>query len=534
MNVGVFLLLVLTASASLFTEPGEMTHFRKEADFHLSLYRADLVLDIDLHAVTESIDITCDLLTFFKGKLRKAGQQLHHLCGQEQRSWHSIVDFVTGDVEPRRPRFILAALFTSVVAGVGGYLWGQAHSTSQTDRQLLENQDSIVQVLRRQEHSGAVTSENLKRLAKIVSKAEDARLSEEHTLEGAIIILAAFLYRAHEIGNLLRATETLILHQQLSPTLISPGVLAEKLSHLRQQAELQDRDLSISQEIDVFKCSVSISTSATHYLRVVVHIPVHNKGDLFSLYTYLSVPTLVSGKMVRLSAISQPLLGVRRDQSGYLLPSENDISSCIRFQTGKSCTFAHSVLRPAFPSCLWGLYTANGTTITRHCRFSLVPNHPQFWRISPLKFLVFHPDSLLFVLACEGTVKEQLVFQGTRLIEVPKGCVGRNNYFSLFASHLVAREDVHLQVPPLNLSASELTHHEERNLSALSRLLSDVSQVVHEPQAQIPEVEFPHHALSVTSVAICVVSVLVLLLILLALFLRSRKLLAALTPDASK
>jgi hypothetical protein len=160
--------------------------------------------------------------------------------------------------------------------------------------------------------------------------------------------------------------------------------------------------------------------------------------------------------------------------------------------------------------------------ITRQCRFALVPAYPQFWRLSSRKFLVFQPTGGLFVVTCQKEVKEQLVFTGTKVVELPEGCVGGNEYFSLFASHLVAQDDVHFRVPPLNLSAAELTHHANRNMSALSHLLKDVSTVVHEPQVPIIPVTFPHHALSMTSIYLSVGAVFVLLLTLFALFFRYR------------
>ena len=525
-----FLSLWASVAATYFSKPGHMSHFRREKQFALSLHRADLVLDIDMQEVTRSVNMTCNLLNYFETssssfKVTRLAKQLSKLCTKDHMSWHAIVDFLTGEAAhgPRPPRFILATIFSSLIAGVSGLLWGASHATSQTDSHLLANQEHIVQVLRQQEHSAHVNTENVKRLAEIVAKADFDRLSVKNAVSGSLILVATFMYRSHEMNNLFRATENLLLHHKLSPTLLAPGVLGPKLSHLSEQANLINRELSISQESDIFLCQTSFLTNTDHVLRIVVHIPVHDNSEIYVLYSYLPTPTEVDGQAVQLAGRPQTLLGVRRDTRAYLLPSRLDISACVKFQQRLSCSFAYAALLAVYPSCPWALFQANKTMITASCRFSSVPSHPQFWKLSHEKFLVYHVHDLLLKVTCQHDLREQLLFAGLQMVTIPAGCSATNGYFTLMSSQKVAEEDFHFQVPPLLLDAEHLTHHPKRNLSALSFLLRDVPVVVHEPLV-LSDADFPHTFLSIGGAVTGLSAVLVTLLICACLFFRYRKL----------
>ena len=530
-SFSLFLSLLASVAATYFSDPGNMSHFRREKQFVLSLHRADLVLDINMQEVTRSVNLTCNLLTYFDStadafpSMRKLSGQLDRLCSKDHRSWHAIVDFLTGETAhgPRPPRFILATIFSSLVAGISGLIWGASHSTSQTDAQLLANQQHLVQVLRQQEHSGDVTAENLKRLAAIVAESDFERLTVENAVGGSLIIISTFMYRSHEMNNLFRATETLLLHQKLSPTLLLPGVLAPKLAHLSKQANIIDRELSISQESDLFLLRVSFVANTDHILRIVVHIPVHDQSEIYTLYSYLPTPTEVNGQAVQLSGRPQTLLGVRRDTGAYLLPSRLDISACVQFQQRLSCSFTYAALLAKFPSCPWALFQANKTMITASCRFSSVPSHPQFWKLSPETFLVYQAHDLLLKVICQHGLREQLLFTGLKMVSIPAGCFATNGYFTLTSSQKVAEEDFHFQVPPLRLDAEHLTHHPKRNQSALNFLLRDVPVIVHEPLVLSPA-DFPHTFLSIGGAVTGLSAVLVTLLICACLFFRYRQL----------
>ena len=131
--------------ADHFGDLADMSHFTMVDTIRISLWRADLVLEIDLREIFEAIAATCSLIHFPNSSLPEPLQKhLHELCEFDVHNWHTFHDFLTGSGEQRRPRFLLATLLSSVVMGVGGYIFGSSHSTSQSDTQLLANQEHFV------------------------------------------------------------------------------------------------------------------------------------------------------------------------------------------------------------------------------------------------------------------------------------------------------------------------------------------------------------------------------------------------------
>ena len=131
--------LVLEVMLSLFGEwafahfqdIAEMSHFTVVEEIRISLWRADLVLEIDLREIFDAIVATCSLTEETNNTVipDEVERHLHEVCQFDIHNWRTFHDFLTGSGSGRQPRFILAPLLSSLVMGVGGYIFGSSHAT---------------------------------------------------------------------------------------------------------------------------------------------------------------------------------------------------------------------------------------------------------------------------------------------------------------------------------------------------------------------------------------------------------------------
>lgn len=262
------LVLVELVAAVIFEEPTVMAHFTQEDIVRLTLWRADLVLEIDLDAMFSDIRATCGLLGIYNGTSipKEVFAHLVEVCDFDMRHWETYDDFLTGTAG-RKPRFILATLLSSLVMGVGGYIFGSSHSTSQTDVQLMANQKHFVQLLRENDHRAVLMQSEMHDLATYVHRNADSAKT-------ALILLSIFFMQAKQLASIFRGFDTLIVEKKISPSLIASDILGKKYQHLQEQVRRQGKSLAITSEIALFDCKVSFATFTNGKLRVVIHIHI--------------------------------------------------------------------------------------------------------------------------------------------------------------------------------------------------------------------------------------------------------------------
>ena len=286
-------LLPLALCDRLFSEPTVMSQFVMEDTLTLSPFRADLVLEIDLYSVQEDVRATCRLINFLETKevhLPSLVKQMDVICSSHLSTWRSIMDFLTGTHKPsstRLNRSGLTSLLSSLFHGVVGFVFGDSHSPNLSDDALFRNQEHFVSALRQMDHRGQLDHRHVIQLAKALGSSDKNHSLREDNLEAALSILSATFGHSLHLSHVVAGLSTVIQFHTLSPELISPFVLERKMEHLASQVSVQGKRLAISSELDVFKCPVSFSTSLEYIFRVVVHVPVSDAKDIFSVYRYL-------------------------------------------------------------------------------------------------------------------------------------------------------------------------------------------------------------------------------------------------------
>ena len=346
------------ATAVIFEDLPVMSHFSVEDTVRPALWHADLVLEFDLRDIFQAINATCNLATLYDASLmpRALVSHLREVCHFDLHSFRTYHDFLTGSTS-RRPRFLLATLLMSVVTGIGGYIFGSSHSTSQTDVQLMANQEHFVQLFRENDHRAVLMQSEIHSPAQLVR-------NNSESLKSSLVLLAIFFFQSKQLAVTFRALETLLLDKRLSLGLLAPELVMDKFGHLAQQIEKSGKALAISTEIDLFNCLVSFGTFTYERVRVVVHVPVFDPamGD-FKLYRYHNVPISVSRDFMRVKVDPDQYLLVNADRSLHFYALSLELSRCAAHLQVLSCSRFAGLRASASPSCLWGIFTSDDVMV---------------------------------------------------------------------------------------------------------------------------------------------------------------------------
>ena len=129
------------------------THFLHVREVWVATGRADLVLELNFTHLHSQLLQTCSVTkTLLHSANPEIGKFLSEICHEDLEEWREGVELLAIPAETRVERFVATAIVATLAAGIGGWIWGSTHSTSQAARDLKDNQDHLVSVLRSMEH----------------------------------------------------------------------------------------------------------------------------------------------------------------------------------------------------------------------------------------------------------------------------------------------------------------------------------------------------------------------------------------------
>ena len=460
-----------------FQDIAEMSHFTVVEEIRISLWRADLVLEIDLREIFYAIVATCSLTEETNNTVipDEVERHLHEVCQFDIHNWRTFHDFLTGSGSGRQPRFILATLLSSLVMGVGGYIFGSSHATSQTDTQLIANQDHILQILRENDHRAALMQSEIHGLTQIVAR-------NSASTKTIVLLLSIMFLQSKQLAVIFRGLETLIVDGKLAPGLIAPDLLHEKYEHLSKQLALQNRHLSIATELDLFNCQASYATFTNEVLRVVVHIPVYDTklGD-FTLYKYQNIPLRQNNEFYQIQAPESRYLTVSKKHNLHFYATPIELERCTPMSSFLSCAHFGGFYTARVPSCLWGIFSANDQMVHQMCPLRTMGTRDQFWPLINDKFVIFlgEPDTVF--IYCEDRISDSAHFQGLKVLTLPKNCYAKSSSFRFYAGSMVYREDALLKLAPITVDKGLFHSSVLANTSDLTQLLRETARDVHIP-----------------------------------------------------
>lgn len=500
--LSLFIWPILLHAASDFSPYSGLHPFVAESELHLTWEHADLVAEIDLKSYEKAIRHTCELSSALFANISihdSFRPQLDMICAHDNSTFFSLMDFVNGEGVARRFAFA-ATLFASVISGIGGYIFGSSHGPSQTDEMLMRNQKHIVQTLHNTENLAHLNHEFLHNLSIIIKNDEEQALFNQKKTDSTFLVLISLLRLAQDINQLENCIQNLVLHRRLVPGIIAPQVLQDKLVHLQSQATAQKKRLSITGEADLFQCPVSFGLLTNYTLRIGLHIPLVDFGNVFHLHRFVPAPVTMNDSHYMIAVDTHHIAW--NDQNQYILPTELEISRCTEYRQFISCSMFSGLFHRNHETCLNGIRLSDEEMVMKTCTIKSMPSAPQFWRLIRNQYLVHHPRKELMSISCNGTHREGLVFEGTQKVNIPLGCTAKNSHFELFAAKTAFHENFLVEAEPLELSFGKTTFG-PRITDGLIKKFD--SSVVHDPSwpYENPEPEDPDYACHIgTGIAI--------------------------------
>ena len=490
-----FFLLVLMGATAKFEPAPLMSHFAAEHQLVLAPHHADLVLEVNLTAVSDTLDTSCDMMIllfnrtsyFMKGNTDVPSPlmaQFTQMCQHSSTLWDSYLDIATGNSEIQ-PRF-LTAILSCLAVGVGSYIFGSTHAISQTDKQLLANDKHFVQVLRAFDHRGRVQHEEIRELARIVHGAMAKTEKKLDSIDAAVMVLSAFQAQTIQLIPFTRALESVMIHRKLSPGLLAPHALIDKLDHLRIQTEKKDLRLVSMNEIDLFQFPLSFASFASGIMKIVVHVPVTSRHLTFDVFRVLTAPVEIEKQFYEV-LVGETHLAVSADRQSYFPISTADFYDCLALADKKVCTRQRTIRRRAYPSCGWGVFISDPDMVLQTCRVAKAGAGEQAFYLGNSKFLLFHPVKGEAKLMCNNEVRDTVFFAGFFTVTVPAFCKVISNCYTLFGSGRVARVHAHVKVAPLSFSTSNFSHF-HLNEKEVNDFMKNSRQIVHIPAIPDPVV----------------------------------------------
>ena len=457
-----------SSSGQVFQEVSDTATFRRITKLQVSTERADLVLEIDLDRIHKAITLPCELtrLTAKNLSLPQLRAQFSMLCKGEVEAWSSLANLLLTpgnrqdrdaqeDAQDRRRRFIVATMLTSLVAGVAGAIWGDSHN-AEALHHLQDVQGRLVAALRQGEHRAQVSEEHVHELAGMLRDEErlQALRSSSETL--GLVTLAAFINLARDTRRVSGALEQLLLHNRITPEIVAPGHLRDRLNRLEHEARRRGRTLITKSIVDACKLQASFGTYTSGKMRVVLHIPLRRQEDMFDVLEYIPTPfTTRRGRYAQVMNDPEELLAVDQKGSRWFSVTRRALAGYSRLQESRYSSSVGVIRTGSHPGCLWGLFRARDHSAHGECPVRITPEYPQAWRLSRRDYLVFHPRRELFEVRCKDR-RLAAQFRGLRRVSLDDGCRGNNSALDVFPTHQALLHDKLVVVPPAPISLGQL------------------------------------------------------------------------------
>ena len=201
------------------------------------------------------------------------------------------------------------------------------------------------------------TQAALDHLAGLLKHAQEQSDSRDGSISKSIASLATSLSLSIDTHRLATGLETLLQHRRLPPQWVHAGALRTRLSGLEAKAALQGMTLAANTLAEVLALEVSFAAYAGGKLRIVLHLPLRRREDLFYVRRYLPVPFRDnSSRWVQLHPGHDQLLLVDNEEQRWTLRDRNLPTGCTWMQDSQICRDIHVIRRARASGCLWALF----------------------------------------------------------------------------------------------------------------------------------------------------------------------------------
>lgn len=462
---------------------------------------ADLVCELDLTRLYGDLSAICRLFNWFNTtftvpnneQIFSVAHTLHvanQSCANSQTQLTNLLHVlkVPAPERTKRQLFVGMALAT-LAAGVGGYIFGDSHGTSQSDLQLLKNQEHLIQVVRGSEHTLKLQGMNIERLREVLNDQISLAEINAHKVSVFVSLFVMATYAAQQAIRIMEVISTLILSDNLSPQLFPGRIILEKLAHLQLQASLKTYQLAPTTVLDVLSCKHSYLVFQNGTIRIAIHLPVISKSEEFELFEYNGLPIAGQNNQLFYPVMSESGLALRNLSLTYF---STQCDLCVKFAIFTVCKSPLIIKAQRLAGCDLAVYQRNISDVLSFCKLKSVPLKSHAWELSTRNFLVYHPEADVLRIVCFNKVVSHLSFKGIRIVQVPPNCAGINDYLTIRPQFLIAsRVSVYtLSFPNISLPDLQLSFPKSRLIKAFNKT---VPVIIHDPAMIFPPLSLWNH-----------------------------------------
>jgi hypothetical protein len=307
-----------------------------------------------------------------------------------------------------------------------------------------DHESHTVQLLQKDETRLAMNNRSISIIKHAVetTKMNVYKLSKETDyVENVMELLTAFTTAQGQVRRIMDGLLQLP-HYRLSPHLVKPEALKNRLASIKTAVEEKGLVLAIDHVEEVFHLPTSHIMFHNGTLRIFTHIPAYEQNSLLHLYRFESLPIPVKDNVTILPILpdQQNVIAVNSMEDKFRLFQEAELKDCERVQQLLYCPRSNYFDLRTEQSCLFALYRGRFALIKKNCDFTPIIKNDLLRQLSPQHYVLYQAQDFVITKKCPGrpslrntmfTKRQQGLFRVT----VEAGCFVKTPSFYFEGSY---------------------------------------------------------------------------------------------------
>ena len=305
---------------------------------------------------------------------------------------------------------------------------------------MAAEQDRLVKVIDAVDARTVANARHLNELAHQLDSERELRVMRDRGINATLTILASVEILGRELARFSAVLHGALSYGRASPELFRAGEVMDVMRQVSKEPSKKGMTVATDHLPDFWKFPVSVGTFTSEVVRIVIHVPLMKKTDLYDLLVPSPVPFGIANSTLFGEARCP------RGHDGLLVSPTRDrffegtlTETAGWFKAQDSWLFYGSrpIRREDRESCLWGLYQGRTEQVKETCNVVSAGRQLRIHQVGPTEFVVFAPREDRLDVWCGDKRVASAVFAGLKKVTVEPGCLvqGRDVYVAA-ARHL--------------------------------------------------------------------------------------------------
>ena len=219
---------------------------------------------------------------------------------------------------------------------------------------------------------------------------------------------------------------------EFHPSMVDHEGLVKALKNLRSRSVRHGYEPSAETSVDLrnLPCTTVVRNDMVH---LIIHVPLYRTASNLDLFRYVDHPTQRLDHNLYASIDMEGLasfVAINRDESKYKEFTADELEACYHQNKRYFCPNL-ALYSKQRPHCLWALYLNNGEHVREYCRVSMTKMAIRAVRVDENHWMITDTGSPDITTACNDEVPSRDTLNGTKLIEIKKGCRANTNHVTI-------------------------------------------------------------------------------------------------------